>query len=521
MGRPLGDLTAPQIANVAWAFSKACLSAELTSGLFGALARSATQRASDFGAQDVASIAWAFVNSGQIDQTLFTSLAGAAERLLDDFNDEELDNAEWAFAKAGQQKIAKSLRQTRKRAASTAAVLATGPPVDVSKCGRIVIAGGGIGGAAAAVALQQKGFSVVVLEADQSFDARKQGYGLTIQRQDATQAMGINLAQDDAPSTSHYTFAADGSILGFYGEAFSGASKERAESENSGRFVHIPRQMLRARMVEQIQPDTIQWGSRLKSFACHGGASRADHTARVGLQPSESSVTVTLEDGSSLDAALLVGSDGIFSTVRRDLNLAGDRLNYVGLVVVLGIIEDGAMGSAPLTRRRIFETVDGVTRIYAMPFTTSSTMWQLSFPAAEMEARAMCKDQQDLKAEILRRCADWHDPIPALLRNTPLDCFSGYPVYDRELLDADVLRPPPAAGETRHIASPSRAAGCVGCAGCAGCAHLANNVVEGRLEACSRRLGNGVDEVGQQLAERQLGGHGGEGVASCLRGESR
>ena len=31
--------------------------------------------------------------------------------------------------------------------------------------------------------------------------------------------MGINLAQDDAPSTSHYTFSADGAILGFFGEA--------------------------------------------------------------------------------------------------------------------------------------------------------------------------------------------------------------------------------------------------------------------------------------------------------------
>ena len=42
---------------------------------------------------------------------------------------------------------------------------------------------------------------------------------------------------------------------------------------------------------------------------------------------------MTLTDGSVLDAALLVGSDGIFSTVRRQLALPGDRLNYVGLVV--------------------------------------------------------------------------------------------------------------------------------------------------------------------------------------------
>ena len=37
-------------------------------------------------------------------------------------------------------------------------------PTDVSQCGRILIAGGGIGGAALALALQSKGFDVIVLE---------------------------------------------------------------------------------------------------------------------------------------------------------------------------------------------------------------------------------------------------------------------------------------------------------------------------------------------------------------------
>ncbi|CAD7948780.1 unnamed protein product, partial [Amoebophrya sp. A25] len=51
-------------------------------------------------------------------------------------------------------------------------------------------------------------------------------------------------------------------------------------------------------------------------------------------------VKVTLTDGVQLGAELLVGADGIFSTVRRQMQLPGDRLNYVGLIVVLGIVED-------------------------------------------------------------------------------------------------------------------------------------------------------------------------------------
>ena len=172
-------------------------------------------------------------------------------------------------------------------------------------------------------------------------------------------------------------------------------------------------------------------------------------------------MTVTLSDGTTLDGAMLVASDGIHSTVRRQLSLHGDRLNYVGLIVVLGIVEGAAMAT-PLTQRRIFETVDGTTRIYAMPFTTTSTMWQLSFPYAEDGARALCKDQAALRAEIVRRCAEWHDPVPDLLRSTPLDCFSGYPVYDRELLDPAVLRrepePAPADAATRPAAKAGASA---------------------------------------------------------------
>ncbi|GMH61520.1 hypothetical protein TrLO_g13383 [Triparma laevis f. longispina] len=424
MSKNLDDLSAQYIANIAWAFAKAadCLDVEMSKQLFKTLAKSAEERVEDFSAQDLADLAWAFANADQIDAKLFSSLANAAELYLDDFNDEELDNAEWAFNRAGEFKIVELLRAGRQRTLDDAMELSNAD-VDVSKCGKIVVAGGGIGGAAVAVALQKKGFDVVVLESDPSFDARKQGYGLTIQRQDAINAMGVDLTQDDAPSTSHYTFNSQGHILGVFGEAFSGdKGRERKEVKNSGRFMHIPRQMLRSRIIEQIKPGTIRWGT---NFKIH--------------KKKKYGVTVELTDGTKINASLLIGSDGIFSTVRRQLNLPGDRLNFCGLIVVLGIVDDAIL-DVPLTKRRIFETVDGTTRIYAMPFTTTSTMWQLSFPYSEDAAKSLCKDNAVLKAEILKRCEKWHDPIPELLGKTPLDCFSGYPVYDRSILEPEVLR---------------------------------------------------------------------------------
>jgi len=440
----LGDFNAQHLASTAWAFAKA---GQLDAQFLKVLEKEAKRRLGDFSAQDVANIAWAFANAGQLDAQLFAALAKSAERCLEDFNDEELENTAWAFAKAGQQGIAKRLRQR-----GDAPLCAPMASADMSKCGRIVVAGGGIGGAAVAVALQNKGFDVVVLEADASFDARKQGYGLTIQRIDAIQALGLSLVQEDTPCTSHYIFSPEGHILGAFGEALRQGCNKRTSFEGAGRFMHVPRQTLRAKLVDQIHPGTIRWSTKLERFSCwsdDGSHCNGDDHKRNG-------VTVTLTDGSSMDADLLVGADGIFSTVRRQLSLPGDRLNYLGLIVVLGYVPTGEIEAFPLPQHRIFETVDGVTRIYAMPFTASITMWQLSFPYAEEAARSLVKDPATLKAEILRRCGQWHEPVPDLLNSTPLDCMSGYPVYDRAPLDPNVLRKLRAPATTEKAQSKSQ-----------------------------------------------------------------
>ena len=61
----------------------------------------------------------------------------------------------------------------------------------------------------------------------------------------------------------------------------------------------------------------------MRSFrlnAVDAGGERSDATTK---DVSRRAVTVELEDGSTLDACLLVGSDGIHSTTRRLLRLRG------------------------------------------------------------------------------------------------------------------------------------------------------------------------------------------------------
>eukprot|EP01050_Picozoa_sp_SAG11_P002435 SAG11_NODE_123_length_15805_cov_15.133261_16_plen_205_part_00 len=62
-------------------------------------------------------------------------------------------------------------------------------------------------------------------------------------------------------------------------------------------------------------------------------------------------------------------------------------------------------------------------------------MWQLTFRLPEAEARALsAAGAEALRAEALRRCGGWHEPVPTLLRRTAPALITGYPVYDHEPL---------------------------------------------------------------------------------------
>ncbi len=191
---------------------------------------------------------------------------------------------------------------------------------------RIGIAGGGVGGLAAAIALKQQGHQVTVFEQAPGFSRVGAdinltpnvvraidglGAGATIRRLGARPTFRISRDWDTGQETSRLGMG------------------DVAEQQYGAPQITIHRADILAALAEQLPIEPIQFGKRLKTLA-----------------QSETGVTLQFEDGSTAGFDVVVGADGIHSRVRSAL-FGEEYPRFTGVVSFRSVVPTERVKNVP------------------------------------------------------------------------------------------------------------------------------------------------------------------------------
>ena len=264
----------------------------------------------------------------------------------------------------------------------------------------VLIVGGGIGGLTLAVALAQKGHVPRVLERSRTLAAA--GAGLALQPNAMTVLASLGLADATVAAGRDVPRAA---ILDRNGRAL-GAELDMASL--GARFGAPVVAIHRARL-HSVLRDAV------------GDAALTLGTEVVHVDSSVSGASLRCQDGRILEADIVVGADGLRSTIRRHLLDDGEPI-YSGYTSWRGVTTPGA---GP-TLVRMTESWGAGERFGMVDIGHGEIYW---FAVADAPQGAR---DRDARAELLERFAGWHEPVRAVLEATEPDRIIRTDISDRD-----------------------------------------------------------------------------------------
>jgi len=262
---------------------------------------------------------------------------------------------------------------------------------------RILIAGGGIGGLAAALALTRAGFRVEVHEQAQAM--REVGAGVQLSA-NATRALAWLGVLDDLRGTA---VEAQGKEIRLWSTGQTWTLFDLG-AESIARYGYP--------YLTAYRPDLLA--------ALERGLRAADpHALRLGARAEgfvqdDTGVTLYLAGGSTARGNALIGADGIHSRIRAGL-FGADRPRFTGLIAWRGVVP---MARLPQPLHRMVGTnwVGPGRHVVHYPLRAGTLMNVVGIVERgdwQVESWSTQGDPQ----ELLRDFSGWHDDVQTLMRN--------------------------------------------------------------------------------------------------------
>ena len=312
----------------------------------------------------------------------------------------------------------------RNRERTIAIASARGPQARSAE-NTVLIIGGGIGGLAAAIALRQAGISAVVYERAPVLQEVGAGIGLGANGMYALVKLGVAAAVKAAGSAVERVElrSQDGTVL-------SALTTGPTERKLGVATTLAHRADLHTALAEWLDVDTIRLGNEC-----------------VGIGQDNTGVTAQFGTGEEVRGALLVGADGLFSTVRGEL-WGQHSPRYAGYTSCRGVT---VSNPDSLPTGTGFEAWGRGQRFGLFHINSDQMYWYATWnaPAGGTESG------RPLKSRLQNLFQDWAAPVPQTLDATPAESLVRTDTCDRPPLAQWGLGRVTLLGDAAHPTTPN------------------------------------------------------------------
>lgn len=298
----------------------------------------------------------------------------------------------------------------------------------------IAIIGAGMGGLAAAAALQRYGLHAIVYEQAPGFGRVGAALQLTPNTMKTARGLGIEqrmLRVGFVPEVAHNRKWDTAEVTYLH------PMGEQTRARYGANDVMVHRADVHAALVDLIEPGTIKLNKRL-----------------VGVDSAGSGVALSFADGTRVTADAVIGADGVNSVVRASA-FGVEEPRFIGRVAYRSVYKTSLLGGAPVDDRVKWWGPDRHLLSYKVDPRREEIYFIASLPDADFDTESWSA-RGDL--DVLREAyADFHPDARAILEACP-EC-TRYALVERDPLPSWCVDRIILIGDACHPMLPTMAQG--------------------------------------------------------------